>query len=68
MFMRVLFFIVFILLGKIILLGKMVTSCVAFGCTNGMKKGSGISFHHLPSDSSNPFGQKITVFVRKVME
>ena len=33
MFMRVLFFIVFILLGK------MVTSCVAFGCTNRMKKG-----------------------------
>ena len=42
MFMRVLFFIVFILLGK------MVTSCVAFGCTNRMKKGSGISFHCFP--------------------
>ena len=42
MFMRVLFFIVFILFGK------MVTSCVAFGCTNRMKKGSGISFHRFP--------------------
>ena len=51
-----------------ILLGKMVTSCVAFGCTNRMKKGSGISFHRLPSDSSNPFVLKIRVFVRKVME
>ena len=62
MFMRVLFFIVFILLGK------MITSGVAFGCTNRMKKGSGISFHCLPSDSSNPFVQKIRVFVRKAME
>ena len=26
----------------------MVTSCVAYGCTNRMKKGENISFHRFP--------------------
>ena len=26
----------------------MVTSCVAYGCTNRMKKGGNISFHRFP--------------------
>ena len=28
----------------------MVTSCVAYGCTNRMKKGGNISFHKFPHD------------------
>ena len=62
MFMRVLFFIVFILLSK------MVTSCVAFGCTNRMKKGSGISFHCFPHKNPDLLHKWVQAVRRQAME